>query len=288
MSKYVLITAAKNEEDFIEKTIKAVLSQTVKPVKWVIVSDGSTDKTDVIVSHYAAKHQFISLIRTEGDPERNFGSKAKAVNYGYQTSKNKNFDFIGNLDADISFSPTYYEDIMKKFKQNEKLGLAGGVRFDLVNGRFRRVVSSDNSVGGPFQFFRKECFEKIGGYIPLQYGGIDAAAEIMVRMFNWEVRSFKEIKVYHYRRTGSSGRNVIRTNLNAGIRDYLLGYHPVFEIVRNVRRITNRPFFFGSAFLLAGYFSASIKKMVRPVPQEFISFLRKEQITRLQNSLLRT
>ena len=43
--KYVLITPARNEDEYIGKTIEAVIAQTIKPEKWVIISDGSTDKT---------------------------------------------------------------------------------------------------------------------------------------------------------------------------------------------------------------------------------------------------
>ena len=50
--KYVLITPARNEEEFIEKTILSVISQTVLPQKWIIVSDHSTDRTNEIVEKY--------------------------------------------------------------------------------------------------------------------------------------------------------------------------------------------------------------------------------------------
>jgi biofilm PGA synthesis N-glycosyltransferase PgaC len=56
LQTYVLVTPARNEQDFIELTIRSMVAQTVKPLKWVIVSDGSTDRTDEIVEGYAANH----------------------------------------------------------------------------------------------------------------------------------------------------------------------------------------------------------------------------------------
>ena len=61
---YVLITPARNEAQFIELTIKSVMAQTVLPLKWIIVSDGSTDGTDDIVRKYVADHPWVELVRT--------------------------------------------------------------------------------------------------------------------------------------------------------------------------------------------------------------------------------
>ena len=52
---YVLITPARDEAQFIELTIKSVLAQSIRPLRWVIVNDGSADGTEAIVSNYAAR-----------------------------------------------------------------------------------------------------------------------------------------------------------------------------------------------------------------------------------------
>jgi len=124
---YVLITATKNEEAYIEKMIQSAIAQTILPKKWVIVSDGSKDRTEEIVNQYAAQYEFIDLLRADADPQRNFGSKARAIAAGYERVKSIYHDYVGILDADVSFSPTYYESIMQKFEQNPRLGIAGGI-----------------------------------------------------------------------------------------------------------------------------------------------------------------
>ncbi len=285
MAKYVLITAARNEEDYIEKTIRSVISQTVLPERWIIVSDGSTDRTDEIVLEYARTHRFIILLRTTVDSNRNFGSKAKAIAFGYQQLTGVGYDYIGNLDADVSFTSTYYENVIAKFKQNPKLGVAGGIRFDLHDGKFEEIICARNSVGGPFQFFRRECYEAIGGYLPLKYGGVDAVAEISARMFGWEVASFPELKVYHYRLTGTANGNLLQARYRCGIRDYLIGYHPLFQTFRALNRLKDKPAFIGSIFFLWGYLKAAFLRHKRPVSGEFVKYLRAEQRQRMRAKL---
>jgi len=279
--KYSLITPARDEEEYIEKTIKAVISQTILPIKWVIVSDGSTDHTDEIVCKYATQHDFIDLIRTSSSEERNFGSKAKAVKFGYQRLKHLEYEYIGNLDADISFGNDYYEKIICKFRENERLGIAGGVRYDWYNGKFRKQKCARNSVGGPYQLFRRNCYEDIGGYIPLKYGGIDAVAEIMARWHGWEVESFPEIKLYHFRRTGTATRNILNTRFRDGIMEYMIGYHPLFETLRILRNSMDSPILLGSLMWMCGYVFASIQRYERPVPDDFVKYLRSEQLCRI-------
>ncbi|MBC8185137.1 glycosyltransferase family 2 protein [candidate division KSB1 bacterium] len=282
-NKYVLITAARNEEKYIEKTIQSVINQSILPQEWIIVSDGSTDNTDKIVLKYKNKYDFIELVQTSGDQTRNFGSKAKAVNFGSKLLTTHDYFFIGNLDADVSFDSTYYENILMKFNQNKNLGIAGGTRYDLVNGKFHKVNCAKNSVGGPFQFFRRECFEKIGGYTASRFGGVDAIAEVQTRMNGWEVESFAEFAIYHYRATGTAISNSLAARYRIGVLDYVLGYHPVFEIVRIAGRLLERPVIFGSLVILSGFIFAAIKRYKRPVNENFISYLRKEQIQRLKD-----
>jgi biofilm PGA synthesis N-glycosyltransferase PgaC len=54
---YALITPARNEARFIRQTIDSVAAQTIRPIKWVIVSDGSTDGTDDIVQRAMQEHR---------------------------------------------------------------------------------------------------------------------------------------------------------------------------------------------------------------------------------------
>lgn len=283
--KYVLITPARNEDEYIGKTIEAVIAQTIKPEKWVIISDGSTDKTDEIAESYAKKIDFICFVKTKDQPDRNFGSKVAAFNLGLEQLTNVEYDFIGNLDADISFDPDYYEKVLQRFQQNEKLGIAGGVRVDIVNGKPLKIRSSKNSVAGGFQFFRKKCFEDIGGYKKLDYGGIDAVAEISARMHGWQVESFSDIVAEHNKPTGSAVGNILKQKFRAGVKYYLLGYPPLFPFMRFGLRLKQKPVIIGSLISILGYYWALVFRYKRPVPADFVRYLRKEQKKRIRNML---
>lgn len=280
---YVLITPARNEEEYIEKTIQSVISQTILPRKWVIVSDSSTDRTGEIVRQYASKYGFIQLVYSEGDNNRNFGSKVQAFYKGYQQLKNVDYDFIGNLDADVTFEPDYYERVLSKFQEDVKLGIAGGSRFDIIDGNYQRVLSSRWHVCGAIQLFRRQCYEDIGGYITLEKGGEDAVTVIMARMHGWKVKQLIDIKILHHRPTGTAKGNILYARFRQGAMEYSLGYHPVYETVKFFSRIREKPYGIGSIFRLGGYCWAFLKRGKRDIPDEVVNFLRWEQMKRLKS-----
>lgn len=284
-SSYILITAARNEEAFIEKTIQSVIAQTILPLKWIIVSDGSTDRTDEIVNQYEKIYNIIKLIHVYSDDKRNFSSKVHAFNIGLKEIKNLDYEFIGNLDADVSFKSDYYEKVIEKFHQNKKLGIAGGIRYDYYNGQYIKLTSNPWNVCGAVQMFRRQCFDDIGGLIPLSRGGEDAVAEIKAGMSGWIVMSFPDIEILHHRTTGTANRSLSASRFNKGIVNYTIGYHPLFEIIRCIYLAGKRPFLIGSCFELIGYFAAVLKRQNREVPIDFVNYLRTFQINRLKSSL---
>ena len=192
------------------------------------------------------------------------------------------YEFIGNLDADMTFEKDYYELILKKFEENPKLGIAGGVRMEAYKGTYYLSKSSRKSVAGGFQLFRKKCFEEIGGYKPLPYGGIDAVAETMAKMYGWEVESFVDIRLNHHKSTGLSNQNIFKARFRLGIQHYLIGYYPLFSVFRSFNRISEKPIFISSFTTLFGFFWAAIRRYERTVPDEFVAYLRSDQISRLK------
>ena len=279
--KYVIITSARNEEAYIKKTIESVIRQTILPKRWVIVSDGSTDRTDEIVRRFEASYDFIQLLRTEHSGGYSFASKAHAIRAGLAQLNDIEYNFIGNLDADISFEPSYYETVLAKFKENSKLGITGGVIFEDLNGKLIRQFTRPWSVAGAIQMFRRQCYEDIGGYIPLPGGGIDVVAEIMARMQGWEVRCFPEIKTVHNRYVGKGKNNILVAKFRFGRREYSYGNHPLYEIAKCLLRVGERPYVIGSFLRGCGYFLSFLHMRPHEVPNEVVEHLRREQIQRL-------
>src|SRR4051812_30971969 len=119
--RYVLVTPARNEEDFIELTLQSVVAQTMLPVRWLIVSDGSTDRTEEIVQRYSDEHKWIELVKRPVRKERHFGGKVDCFNTGYARLEGLDYDIVGSLDGDLSFVPQYFEFLMARFAENPKL-----------------------------------------------------------------------------------------------------------------------------------------------------------------------
>ena len=281
---YVLITPARNEAEYIEGTLKSVVAQTVAPIKWIIVSDGSTDDTEAIVERYAKKHTYIELVVRVAGSGRNFGSKVFAFDSGYERLGDTKYSYIGNLDADVSLDPDYFERLLQHFSERPKLGIGGGAIFESIGGKYRaRPGNRTRSVPGAVQLFHRECFEEIGGYSPIKTGGIDTLAEIKAGMLGWEVESFPDLIVRHHRITSTAlGSGGMSVNLREGRSAYALGYHPVYQVCKSARRLFHRPIFLASFFQLAGYFRAALGSDRIAVPDDVYHYVRKEQMARLR------
>jgi len=278
---YILLTAARNEEKNIEKVLKSVIDQYVKPLQWIIISDGSTDKTDEIVLSYAKNHKFIKFFRATGDKMHNFGSKVKAINFARNQVDVKSYDYIGILDADISFSPEYFYELISRFDNNNTLGIGGGIIYELYKNKKIKQNISLNSVAGAVQLFRRQCFNQLGDFLPLQYGGEDAAMEIKARMNSWEVRTFPELHVMHYGFVGRRSGSIFKAKYNRGIMYYQLGYHPLFQFFKCLYRMTDWPYVIGSVIELYSYFRCCVKNEKKMLPDDTVDFLRREQQQRL-------
>ena len=286
-NSYGLVTAAFNEAAFIEKTIRSVIAQTYRPVRWVIVSDGSTDGTDEIVKRYAAGYSFIHLHRITEKHPRNFAAQVNAINAGVALLKGTDCEFIGNLDADVSMDPGYFDQLLARFRKDPRLGLGGGFIFDKCeDGRYRnRKMNNARSVAHAVQLFRRECFESVGAYVPLPYGGPDTHAETAARMKGWRVEAFRDLPVLHERPTGSVG-GIVRSSFRQGRLDYSLGYHPMFEIVKSIRRVWLQPRILGALSRWAGFCYCYCRGENRPVSNDFITFLRAEQMHNLRKGFV--
>ncbi len=279
--RYVLITPAHNEETFIEKTLNSMVAQTALPERWIIVDDGSGDRTAEIVARYATLHPWMELVRRPRHIDRSFAGKVHAFNAGLERAQSLNFDVIGNLDADLSFDAEYLEFLMEKFAQDPKLGVAGTPftedgGYDTAKDSFE----GENYVAGGCQLFRYRCFQEIGGYVPNPAGGVDWIAVMSARMKGWKVQCFPEKRFHHSRTLGMAERSVLGASFDYGERAYYLGGSPIWHLFRCLYRMPKRPFVAGG--LMAGYASAAVRRMKRPVSQEMIRFYRREQMEKLR------
>ena len=283
-AKYVLITAARNEAACIGQTLASVAAQSLAPLRWVIVSDGSTDDTDRIVQEYAAAHPFITLVRRAPKQTRDFSSKVAALNEGFQQVAGLDYEFLGIADADVTFLPEHFERILALFAENPKLGIAGGGIHEMQNGAFApRSVNRERVVPGAAMMFRRACFEAVGGFLPLRYGGEDLIASFSARMRGWDVKCFADLPVRHLRPTGGAVKSVLANRFREGRMDHAMGYHPLYALAKGVRRLPQTPFVMGSMARLAGYGWAAWTREDVGVPRDIVQYMRDDQMQRLRS-----
>jgi glycosyltransferase involved in cell wall biosynthesis len=278
--KYVLITPAHNEEAFIEKTLDSMSAQTLLPEQWVIVDDGSSDRTAEIIQRYAKRFSWIQFVQRPARLDRSFAGKVHAFNVGLEQVQSLPFEVIGNLDADLSFEADYLEFLLRKFAEDPQLGVAG-TPFTEDGGydSARDSFEGENHVAGGCQLFRRQCFEDVGGYIPNPAGGIDWIAVTTARMKGWKTRSFPEKRFHHYRPLGTAGKSGVAASFSYGEKDYYLGGSPIWQLFRVAYRATKRPI--DGLALLSGYCWGAIRRIERPVSRELMRFHRWEQMKKL-------
>ncbi|HSA95793.1 MAG TPA: glycosyltransferase [Acidobacteriota bacterium] len=279
--RYILITPARNEEAFLEETIRSVTRQTLLPERWVIVSDGSTDRTDEIIRDHAARHAWVLYLRLPEHADRHFAAKARAFAAGYAAVGTILHDVVGNLDADLSFDPEIMRFLMGRFAEDPTLGVAGVPFVEPSGESYDYRFTNIEHVSGACQLFRRECFEAVGGYKPMEGGGIDWLAVTTARMMGWRTRTFTEKSVLHHRKTGTGQSGKLGALYRQGAKDFHLGNHPVWQLFRSFYQMKNRPYGIGGLALLAGYFGCPLRGCRRTIPPEVVRFGRREQMARL-------
>jgi poly-beta-1,6-N-acetyl-D-glucosamine synthase len=280
--KYVVVSPMKNEEKHVAKTLDAMVSQTVPPLEWVIVNDGSTDRSEEIVAGYCARYPWIRLLNLAGlgdrQPEHYGGHVVDLVYDGLRYVEMKDYDFIVKLDCDVSFEPTFFETILETCRQNPRLGITSGVSFAVQDGVLAEEKSAPDHTLGATKVYRKTCFAEIGGLVPsMGWDGID---EMKARMQGWEAWPIRSLVVVHHRPEGAA-LGLLASGIERGKGSYFMGYHPVFMIFRCLLRVLRPGLATDGVGMLIGYFSSLFRGDSRVPDENLIRYLRKQQIRRL-------
>ena len=281
LPSYVLITPARNEAKYIRLTLDSVVAQSIVPLKWVIVSDGSTDGTDEIVGEYAAKYPWIELVRMPERVERHFAGKVHAFNAGYARRRRSPVRHHCEPGRRHILRPGVFRFLLAKFVANPRLGVAG-TPFREGSFQYDYRFTSIEHVSGQCQLFRRECFADIGGYKPRQAGGVDLVAVTTARLKGWQTRTFIEKPYIHHRQMSTATHHRLLVPFRGGRLDYLLGAHPLWEVCRCIYQTTRPPLVIGGGLRLAGFVWAAVSEVDKQVPAEIVTFRRKEQMRRLK------
>ncbi len=278
-SRYVIVTPARNETEHLEGTIRSVVQQTIRPVKWVIVDDGSDDNTGQIVERYASEFPWIALVRRLDRGFREPGAGViEAFQDGYRLVQSFDWDFIVKLDGDLSFEPDYFERCFEEFARVPRLGIVGGTIHHAQDGSLRAEHCPAFHVRGATKIYRRECWQAIGGLLPIL--GWDTVDEVKANMLGWRSYSVPHLKVFHHRYTGSADgawRNAVKN----GQANYVSGYHPLFMLAKCLKRLLHRPFLVDAVGLFYGFVTGYLGGIPQLDDAALIRYVRQQQVRRL-------
>lgn len=276
---YVIITPVKDEEQYIGFTIESVIKQTVRPAQWVIVDDGSVDRTREIVESYSRRYPWIKCVAGGDQGPRKPGERhIKAFYEGFRSLDEAAWDFIVKLDGDLSFKEDYFERCFGHFSDNPKLGIGGGEILNLIEGALVPEKSPPFHVRGATKIYSRACWYAIGG-LPIApcYDTLD---EIKANMLGYETRTFSDLPLTHHRYTGKA-YGKWGSSVKNGLHDFLSGYHPLFMATKCIKRFLERPCSIDAFGLIYGYCSGYLKNVPRAADATLIQYLRQQQLRRL-------
>jgi hypothetical protein len=277
--RYIVITPVRDEEKYIESTLQAVVNQTIVPIEWVIVDDGSSDRTGAIADEYAAKYPWIHVVHRENRGFRKSGGGVMEAFYaGFGILRSKSWDYIVKLDGDLGFSSDYFEKCFAHFDRDPKLGIGGGDIVHDIEGTMKVEENPRFHVRGATKIYKRECWDAIGGLFPAT--GWDTIDEVKANMLGWATYAFPELRLHHHRFTGSED-GLFRDRVKHGVACYVSGYHPLFVAASCLRRLTKKPRVTGSIGMMYGFLKSHFTRPPRLNDRSYFAYIRGQQLRRL-------
>ncbi len=261
------------------QTLDSVVGQSKPPALWIIVDDGSTDATPDILREYADDHSFIQIVTRENRGHRSVGPGViDAFYHGLDTADIKQFDFICKLDLDLIVPQRYFETLMIRMNDNPRLGNCSGKPYYVsrAGNLVSEGISDENAVGAS-KFYRRRCFEDIGGFVrQVMWDGIDGHR---CRQLGWIAASWDEpdLRFTHLRPMGSSQQGIISGRMRHGFGQYFMGTGLVFMLASGLYRMTRRPYLIGGLAMIWGYLKSWLMRVPRLEDKELVAFIRKYQ-----------
>ena len=279
MTRYVIITPVRDEEQYIKGTIASVVAQTIQPMEWVIVDDGSTDRTGEVADLYAAQFPWIRVVHRLNRGFRKAGGGVMEAFYdGYNVLRGDDWEFIVKLDGDLSFHPEYFQKCVEHFHERPSLGIGGGEIYHDLGGKVRLESNPKFHVRGATKIYRRACWEAIGGL--WKAPGWDTIDEVKANMLGWETGAFEDLHLLHHRFTGSAD-GLLHNCVKHGVACYVSGYHPLFVAASCLRRLIKKPYILGSAAICYGFLKSYFTRAPRVNDTQLIGYVRKQQLRRL-------
>lgn len=277
--KYVLISPCRDEAKYMRFTLDSVIAQTVKPLLWIIVDDGSTDNTSEILALYANTHSYIKIVRRANRGHRSVGPGVIEAFYtGYKTINVDDYEYICKLDLDLDLPPKYFEILLQRFQDNPRIGTCSGKPYFIDNtGKHISEKCGDENSVGMTKLFRRQCFNQIGGFErQVMWDAIDGHR---CRILGWIACSWDEpdLRFIHLRPMGSSYKSILTGRMRHGFGQYFMGTGFIYLTISALYRMTRRPLVIGGLAIWWGYVRSMFARVQRLNDPTFSRFLKTYQ-----------
>jgi glycosyltransferase involved in cell wall biosynthesis len=278
-----LITPCRNEAKFIRTTLETTTAQSVPPARWVIVDDGSTDETPQILAEYAARFDYIRVVKRADRGKRAVGPGVIEAFYdGLATVDLDDYDYVCKFDGDLEMPLRYFERVMQRMEEDPLLGNLSGKLFErLPDGTLFEERTGDENAVGPVKFYRVQCFKDIGGFVrEVAWDGIDGH---VCRMRGWIAQSEdgEHLRIIHLRPMGSSQDNIWIGRIRWGRGKYFMGSRFYYVAASSAYRMLERPWIMGGVGIAYGYLKAAATGHARYSDPEYLRYLHRIELLSL-------
>jgi glycosyltransferase involved in cell wall biosynthesis len=290
-SNYILVTPCKNEENNLLNLYKSLSTQIIRPVLWVIVDDGSIDKTPQIINDILTQNAWVSSLRLESG-KRDVGKHVYGVyNAGFKFAKeycalnNINYSYIGNIDADMVLRENnYFQEIIAAFESNNKIGIMSSTIYYMHNDKLVRENNRDNLPMGSPRIWSKKCFDETGGY-PYSYSA-DSVSNVIAKKKGWDLLILDTIAAIQSRRTSSAGGLWNGFIIN-GKSAYYRNYSTLFVILKSIKLCFVNPYYIGLAYFY-GFFISTVRREEKFENQEVLIYYHDDKLNEIFLHYFRT
>jgi len=275
---YLLISPCRDEAAYMRQTLDSVIGQSVRPSKWVIVDDGSTDATPGILAEYSARHDWIQVVSRSDRGRRLVGPGVIDAFYaGYAAVKPDDYEFLCKLDLDLRLPPRYFEILMQRMRENPRIATCSGKSYIEQDGALQFERHADDTSLGMTKFYRVSAFKECGGFIrEVMWDGIDCHR---CRMLGWFACSWDDpdLRFTHLRPMGSSQHGILTGRVRHGYGQYFMGTGFLFMFASAIGRLNQKPYVIGSLAMLWGWLASAARAKPRYEDMAFRQFLRRYQ-----------
>jgi glycosyltransferase involved in cell wall biosynthesis len=276
---YVVITPARDEEACLPLTIASMVAQSLPPAEWIIVDDGSRDRTPTIIAEYARRYPWIHGLRRADRGRRASGAGvAEAFYDGYHSLRFRHWSFLVKLDADLSFAPDFFLKALAHFRERPRLGIAGACLYKANKARPQLEKCPRFHVRGATKIYGRRCWQAIGGIIVAP--GWDVVDEVRANMLRWETAALPDLVALHHRPTGAA-ESRWHDSIKSGKACYVAGYHPLFMALKCMLHLSSKPYLLASLGMGAGFLSGYLGRVEAQRDPAIVNYVHEQQWHRL-------